>query len=54
MKESLAHDESLDIWCVGILIYELLVGKTPNLDDLTFPNFISRPAEDLIKRILVK
>ena len=54
MKESSAHDESLDIWCVGVLIYELLTGETPNLKKMTFPDYLSRPVEDLIKRILVK
>ena len=23
------HDTKLDIWCIGVLIYELLVGKAP-------------------------
>lgn len=23
------HDTKLDIWCIGVLVYELLVGKAP-------------------------
>ena len=28
IKES-GHDESLDIWSIGVLIFELLTGKAP-------------------------
>ena len=23
------HDEKLDVWCLGVLLYELLTGKAP-------------------------
>jgi len=29
MIESKTHDKSLDIWCLGVLLYELLMGVTP-------------------------
>ena len=29
MVENKPHDETIDIWCMGILIYELLTGKAP-------------------------
>ena len=29
MIENKGHDTSVDIWCLGILLYEMLVGYTP-------------------------
>jgi serine/threonine protein kinase len=29
MIQSKGHDQSLDIWSVGVLIYELLTGNAP-------------------------
>lgn len=29
MIEDRPHDVSLDLWCLGILLYELLHGKAP-------------------------
>ena len=29
MINKTGHDEKLDIWCIGVLVYELLTGKTP-------------------------
>lgn len=23
------HNEKLDVWCLGVLLYEMLVGKSP-------------------------
>merc|ERR1712032_526804 len=58
----LGHNESLDMWCMGVLLYEMTVGKSPfgsNSQettcrlilkvDLRFPASIDRDAQDLIK-----
>lgn len=58
------HDHAVDIWSVGVLCYELLVGKTPFEDnhiketyrriaqvEYAFPVFVSSGAQDLIKKV---
>jgi len=29
MIDKSGHNDKLDIWCLGVLAYELLTGKTP-------------------------
>ena len=29
VQASHEHDNRVDIWCVGVLMYELLIGKSP-------------------------
>ena len=29
MVEGKSHDESLDIWCIGVLMYEMITGLPP-------------------------
>lgn len=61
------HDSNVDLWCVGVLCYEFLVGEPPFMEreqmetykritrvDLSFPDFVSPEAVDLIRRLLVK
>ena len=49
------YGKEVDLWCVGVLVYELLVGTVPKEADLlTLPSSLSRPAEDVIKRLLNK
>ncbi|KAL9658660.1 hypothetical protein ABK040_006196 [Willaertia magna] len=67
MVEGKEHDRNVDIWCLGVLMYEFLVGEPPFLAntqdetfkrikdvDLHFPPFISEDAKDLISKLLVK
>ncbi|ODV63515.1 aurora family serine/threonine-protein kinase [Ascoidea rubescens DSM 1968] len=65
MIESKDHNEKVDIWALGILMYELLVGNPPFEEgcqqttyrriarvDLKIPQFLQPDAVDLIKRLL--
>ncbi|KAJ4405539.1 spindle assembly checkpoint kinase [Gnomoniopsis sp. IMI 355080] len=59
------YDEKVDLWSLGVLTYEFLVGEAPFEDtpvmthrriaraDMTIPSFVSPEARDLIKRLLV-
>lgn len=59
------HGKGVDYWTLGILIYEMLAGQPPFVDDdpmgiyqqilagkLTFPRFFDRSAKNLIKKLL--
>ena len=59
------HDEKVDIWCIGVLLFELMTGSVPfqgnDLDTLkenilhlkiTWPKDINIEAKNLIKKIL--
>ncbi|CAM9730298.1 unnamed protein product [Phaeothamnion confervicola] len=60
------HGKGVDWWTLGILIFEMLVGQPPFVDDdplkvyqqvlagkLGFPRFIDKSAKSLIKKVLV-
>ena len=59
------HDERVDIWCIGVLLFELIVGRPPFSGEteqkiryniikmkINWPSNMNRDAADLISRIL--
>jgi len=67
MVEGREHDNTADVWSLGVLTYEFLVGNPPfeaeghratyrriSNVDLRFPNTVSSGARDLICKLLVK
>ena len=67
MVDSEPHDHRLDLWDIGVLTYELLVGIPPFMSktyaatyrkisqaDVTYPDYLSEEAIDLMKCLLVR
>nr|3DAJ_A Chain A, serine/threonine kinase 6 [Mus musculus] len=65
MIEGRMHDEKVDLWSLGVLCYEFLVGMPPfeahtyqetyrriSRVEFTFPDFVTEGARDLISRLL--
>ncbi|XP_035580539.1 aurora kinase B isoform X2 [Zalophus californianus] len=65
MIEGRTHNEKVDLWCIGVLCYELLVGNPPFESashnetyrrivkvDLKFPASVPMGAQDLISKLL--
>jgi len=65
MVEGKDHNEKVDLWSLGVLAYEFLVGSPPFEElsgygatykriarvDLKIPDFVSAEARDLISRV---
>ncbi len=64
MIEGRTHDERVDLWSLGVLCYEFLVGRPPfeaegHTDtyrritkvDLKFPDYVSSSAQDVITKV---
>ncbi|KAJ1448500.1 kinase-like domain-containing protein [Pelagophyceae sp. CCMP2097] len=67
MVEVKGYDEKVDLWSLGVLCYEFLVGEPPfdapgkkatfkriSRVDIHFPDFVSAGARDIITRLLAK
>jgi serine/threonine protein kinase len=67
MVEGREHDEQVDVWSLGVLLYEFLVGNPPfeaeghsatyrriSRVDLQFPKGVPEDAQDLIRKLLQK
>jgi len=67
MIEGEMHDEKVDLWSLGVLTYEFLVGKPPfeaesnnetyrriTRVDLRFPPYVTEGAKDVITKLLRK
>ncbi|KAI8082070.1 kinase-like domain-containing protein [Thamnidium elegans] len=66
MVEGRSHDKSVDLWSLGVLLYELIVGDPPFESngeeeityrrimkvDLHIPKYVSKDAADLITKLL--
>jgi len=65
MIEGKMHDEKVDLWSIGVLCYEFLVGKPPfetethedtykriSRVQYTFPSFVTAGARDLVSKLL--
>uniref|UniRef100_A0A670Y2W3 non-specific serine/threonine protein kinase n=1 Tax=Pseudonaja textilis TaxID=8673 RepID=A0A670Y2W3_PSETE len=65
MIEGRTHDETVDLWSLGVLCYEFLVGKPPfeaetyqdtyraiSRVEYRFPPFVTEGARDLISKLL--
>jgi len=67
MIEKKAHNETVDLWCIGVLCFEFLTGNPPFYaqDDKStmrnivsvkyvFPDYVGEEARDLVRKLLVK
>ena len=65
MIKNKPHDETVDIWCIGVVLFELITGKTPFAGkdiesvainicklNIAWPSYMDPNAKDLISKIL--
>lgn len=65
MVENNFHNSKVDLWCLGVLIYEFCVGSPPfesethsetykkiRLGKINYPNHLSEEVKDLINKLL--
>jgi aurora kinase len=62
-EQNIGYGQEVDLWALGVLIYEFLTGKAPfegtqmmtrrriMMGDMTVPNFVTSEAKDLIKGV---
>ncbi|CAG8514252.1 3861_t:CDS:2 [Funneliformis caledonium] len=66
MAKHQSYNEKVDVWALGIICYELLVGTPPFesigfhptinriiFDEVMIPDYLSREASDLITRVII-
>lgn len=53
MLQRQGHSYEVDVWALGILLFEMLQGKVPG-PDLSFEGEVSSEAQDLISKLLQK
>lgn len=54
MIDKSGHDDKLDIWCIGVLVYELLTGRTPFLGAGEGPNKNPQAVYDNILNVRIE
>ncbi|GMH95150.1 hypothetical protein TL16_g13088 [Triparma laevis f. inornata] len=56
LVQGTGHGKGVDYWALGILIYEMLVGKTPNImnENIDYPRGFPEDAQDLVEGLCTR